>query len=732
MVIFTMMLFFTTMTARGAEESQTIHITFDDDDGFITETGAHFPGGSLVAVLDPSMDLHSWLVFRMVEINSFESLTNATLRLRTASSLTFDADSTITIYGVKDGEFPGFSSPSAVPTYPLTFAHVNYNTSQFYGASWKEIDVTNIVEELKSSPSWEGDEAIPGTFGFIIEGAEGHDPRHFYDFGAGNGFEAQLVIHWGETPEIDPGDTPPAYNGTDFIWEYVNTTIAYDPGDNETDPWEGEIDVFKVSELGDPEILVVTSNTLVYFNTTKGDPNYNFWSGSSFSFQSAGCVEFIATLGDWTFLVGQNNTYLEIFYSDDEFVTWRSDIVNDDFPKLNGHGSDYGSIWADQNGSALIHLVWSTFSDWSGGTYDIVYSNFTLDPVTLNLTWSPDYFNVTEDYATSQTDADMYQEKDGTIHVVWDGHNGTANDIAQYRRRQANGTWLPAVRLSSDDVADAFEVDVVANEGTGVALISWTRLAVGNWDIRWDVVFPNNTVGTVVGTTDRVISNARWLSMVNDRDNDVAHLAYIDDAGDHVEYTYRAIDNSTAWAGAQQVSALADRHKYPSISVDELNDTLAIIWWNQDSTETDWAVFQIGNAPPGIDTLLLEAQLVYPSNADYYSRSVTSITWWIVWPNGTVLPGGGPFDTEDDALEGLDELLGINPLDPDPPSKDWDQTGPFTRFKTRMYIFLIGFFMLVGPFMVFANQGRPSGYNFVVGLFIMVIGLGLLIAAGSV
>ena len=129
MVIFTMMLFFTTMTARGAEESQTIHITFVDDDGFITETGAHFPGSGLVTVLDPNMDIHSYLVFRMIEINSFEILTNATLRLRTASSLPFDANSTITIYGVKDGEFPGFSSPQAVPSYPLTFAHVDYNTS---------------------------------------------------------------------------------------------------------------------------------------------------------------------------------------------------------------------------------------------------------------------------------------------------------------------------------------------------------------------------------------------------------------------------------------------------------------------------------------------------------------------------------------------------------------------------------------------------------------------------
>ena len=731
MVIFTMMLFFTTMTARGAEESQTIRITFDDDDGFITETGAHFPGGSLVAILDPNMDIHSWLVFRVIDINSFESLTNATLRLRTASSLPFDADSTITIYGVKDGEFPGFSSPSAVPSYPLTFAHVDYNTSEFYGSGWKEIDVSNIVEELKSSPSWEGDEAtFPGTFGFIIEGAEGHDTRYFYDFGAGNGFEAQLVIHWGEIPEVDPGDQDPDYNGTEFVWEYVNTTIAYDPGDNETDPWEGEVDIFKVTEYGEPEVLVVTSHSLVYFNTTKGDPNYVNWAGSSFTFQSGGGSEFIAHLNGWTFLIGSNETDLEIFYSDDEFSTWKRDEVNLNFDgTIAGRGSDWGSIWPDQNGSDVIHLVWSSYSDWAPAGYTIMYANFTLDPVTENLTWTPDYFNVSAG-SSGQTDADMYQQKDGTIHVTWTGQNGTANDMTQYRRRQANGTWLPSLRLYGLDDWDCFGSDVVANESSGVALIAWTRADTGPWDIYWDVVFPNNTQGVPVGTEDRRINNARYVTMVNDRDSNVAHLAYQDDNGIHIEYTYRGIDNSSAWAGAQQVSSLSDRHYNPSISVDELNDTLAIIWWNSDSSETDWSVFQIEDGPPGFDTLLLNFQLKYPSNPDFYSRGELSVTWWLVWPNGTVV--GGPYDSEDDAASDLDDLFGVNPLDPNPPSKGWDETGPFTRFKTRMYIFIIGFIMMMGPFMVFANQGRPDGYTFVVGLFISLIGIALLISAGTV
>jgi hypothetical protein len=548
------------LPVRGLPENQTQAITFTDDDGFVLETGAMLFETGLVTVKDPNQDIRAFLVFRQIEINGWETLQNATLRLRTASSQPFDADNFFTIYGVKDGEFNGFSSAAHIVTAPLTGQSVTYNASQFSGSTWWEIDVSSIVEELKSQPSYTGDEVTSGTFGFIILGAEGDDTRWFYDFSSGNGYQAQIVIHWGDEPdEPPPSQKPPAANGSDQVWVYVNTTPAHipdpDPTDNSTFPQDVEVDIFRVEDLGDPEIQVVDSNTLAYFNTTKGNPNFNDWAGTStFNFQNAGCAEFIATRGDWTFLVGQNGSSIFIYYSDDEFQTWRSDRVNDDFTGLAGHGSDYGSIWADQNGSALIHLVWSTFSDWNNIVYDIVYSNFTLNPVTLNLTWSPTYFNVTEDYVTSQRDADMYQEQDGTIHVTWTGVNGTVNDIQQYRRRQANGTWLRAVRLSSDDTQDAFEGDVVANENTGVAMVAWTQLQAGNWRIKWDTVFPNNTVGTAVGSTDRSVTDARYVSMVNDRTTNVAHMAYQEDSDLQINYRNRTIDNSTSWSPEDTVS----------------------------------------------------------------------------------------------------------------------------------------------------------------------------------
>lgn len=732
-VIFILMVSFTMPPrVRALPETQTIHITSTGDDGFVLQTGTGVSTQFLVTVLDPGQDIQAWLVFRQIEVNGFESLQNATLRLRTASSLSEDPVSSVTIYGVKDGEFPGFANAAQVLSAPLTSAHVDVNTSAFSGSTWKEIDVSSIVEEMKSQPSWEGDGvdgfAIPGTFGFIIFGAEGHDSRYFYDLSAGNGYEAQLVIHWGAIPdEPAPGDKPPGVNGTDQIWDYENTTIVYIPGTNDTDTFTGEIDIFKVTDYGDPEILVVDSDDLNYFNTTKGDPNYVNWAGTTFDLQESGAVEFITSLDGWTFLVGQNGTGLYVYYSDDEFTTWRTDRVNSHYPLATG--SNYGSIWADQNGTALIHLVWSTYSAWNPAKYDIVYTNFTLDPNTLNLIWSPTHFNVTASYPDHQTEPDMYQEKDGTIHVTWSGKNGTAEAVQQYRRRQSNGTWLNAVRLSTDTAFQNFGGDVIAHEDTGTALIVWTQVQVGNYRLLWDVVFPNNTAGTLIGTSDRALTNARYVSMVNYRENNTAHLVYCDDAGDHIEYRNRPIDNVTAWSASQVVSSLVDRHFYPSISVDEINDTLAVIWWDLDAGDTMHNYFQISTGPTGGDLLLLNHPLRYPSNADYYSRTALNVTWWAVWPNGTVLTGG--FDSLDDLLVDLDDLLGVNPLDPNPPSQDWDPTGPFTRFNVRFYIWMIGVIMVWGPVMYWAYQ-RPSGYVFAIGCFVIMVGFAFMIAAGSV
>ena len=108
------------------------------------------------------------------------------------------------------------------------------------------------------------------------------------------------------------------------------------------------------------------------------------------------------------------------------------------------------------------------------------------------------------------------------------------------------------------------------------------------------------------------------------------------------------------------------------------------------------------------------------------------MTWFIVDPNGTLSPvvdvdGDGNIDEGD--AESQIELLVDDPEDPNPGGQ-WD-TGPFSRFKTRFYIFMIGIGLLWGPVMIFAWR-RPTGYEFIVGILLMTMGLGFLIHAGTV
>ena len=227
-VIFTMIVNF---TVNAFDQDMTRHIESTDQDRYVLETGQGVDATFMTA-LSPYMDIRGMLFFENIKINNWEKLTNATLRLRTLFGQPFDAASTITIYGVRDYAQFGYSSkqsgapqsPSAILNLPITSAHVDYNTSQFYGPYWWEIDVTNIVNEMKNDPHYDGPGSDASKRGdnmiFTIYGAAGHDERFFYDFKSGNGLEAQLVLHWTDSPHPPPSLPPSA--------EYVNTSGGWD------------------------------------------------------------------------------------------------------------------------------------------------------------------------------------------------------------------------------------------------------------------------------------------------------------------------------------------------------------------------------------------------------------------------------------------------------------------------------------------------------------------------
>lgn len=212
MVIFTMMV----NSASAFDDTETRHIRDTYQDGFVLDTGTGIDA-NFVTVLSPDMDIRAMLYFEDMKPNTWHMIVNATLRLRTFHYRGFEAESKITIYGVTDYALFGYlakqmhapRSPAAILALPLTSASVNYNTSEFSGPQWHEIDVTTLVREMKNNRHYDGPGSVRAEKGdamaFVIYGVEGYEPRSFYDYRAGNGQEAQLVIHWTSTPSPPSG-----------------------------------------------------------------------------------------------------------------------------------------------------------------------------------------------------------------------------------------------------------------------------------------------------------------------------------------------------------------------------------------------------------------------------------------------------------------------------------------------------------------------------------------------
>lgn len=253
-------------------QSQTVHIIDTHDDGFITEAGIGIDS-SLAHILDPGMDIRAFLVFREISVDFWEPLTNATLRLRTSNTLAFDADSSVTVYGIKlsDLQLEGWLGPGFVMSAPLTSASVNVNTSQFYGPTWHEIDVTAIVEELIRNPNWDG-EGVPGGWagddiGFIILGAQ-DNTRYFYDYLGNPSYSADLVIHWNHAPTPPTGYPTAVFNETyrDYnIW-FLNGT---------DDGWINYYDYTLFNVSGGEDFAIESSDIITGDHITASD-NHDF------------------------------------------------------------------------------------------------------------------------------------------------------------------------------------------------------------------------------------------------------------------------------------------------------------------------------------------------------------------------------------------------------------------------------------------------------------------------
>lgn len=705
-IIFIMIVNF---TVNAYDQSMTRHIENTNQDIFVLDTGISIDT-NFVTVLSPDMDIRGMLFFEDMKINYWEVLINATLRLRTFHGRSFDADSKITIYGVRDYRYFGYSdkkrgapgSPSAILSLPLTSANVVYNTSQFYGTSWKEIDVTSLVNEMKADRHYDGPGFVASDRGdnmiFMIFGAEGHEPRSFYDFRSGNNLEAQLVLHWTDAA------TPPS--GGVFNESYRGFNI------------------FKVTDYGDPMFQVFgldTVNDGWYFNVTKGFGSEIEWDTAGFTPSESGALDPILGLDPWTLIFADSGA-AKVYVSNDEFVSSVGIDPGNQY-NLAPWDGNIGSMVIDPDGET-IHLVWSSPTPAFPGNYNIIYTNFTLNRVNGAITWAPSYTNVSA-VAWSQEEPVIYVQPDGTLHVAWAGEQGTATKQIWYRRRAANGTWFDQLRISDSDVGGNphSNADVLANDETGDALIVWNY---DNTNVYWEMVFPNNTASPA----DRTVTGGSSPSMINDRENNVANLVYQTTGGNPIiRFRNMIIANGSTWSAAINISPAGQKHLKPDIGMNPANRTISVVWYN------DWNVWVAANwwnegqTPVEQKIKVTNVRLNYNYIEEETDVIILSECWLIEFINGTILEEC--LESHEDAIIEIDIFLGIDPAEPDPEGQEWDESGPFTRFKTRFYVLLIGLVLIFGPLFYWA-MSRPSGYEFVIGVFIMVVGFALMYAAGQV
>ena len=540
---------FITETRAITPQNQTVRITDTRDDMFITEVGIGIDT-SLVTILDPNMDIRSFLVFRELDVNFWEPLKNATLRLHTSNTLDFDADSSITIYGMalSDLQLEGPLSPATVLSLGFTSAHTDYNTSEFYGSQWHEINVTSIVEELIRNANWDGD-GNAGTetgdaIGFHIVGAEGEDTRYFYDFKVGNGLEAQLVIHWNHEPPPPAGFEFAEFNETYrgyHVWTYDSTDMGWIN--------YNDYDLFNVSGGEDFEIV---SSVII--------------SGYRISVAST-----------------------------------------DDFRLRRANPSNIGFV--------LMGINVTQVNDANVGEDNVAHF---FGHATAN----KNVFNIDNDLNTGVFlgIATPDNQTDGIFAFAINTHNA--------------GAW-------NIKYGDEYNV---------------TRFPERQFYLNVSYNYPNQDFGV------KVYDDIGFSNLLEDL-------------------------NRTGYANIRAAG-----------------------YGNEFAFNT-------------------ESRGAHADYASWNIRSFEGERFVVADENGTVIDSD--CETLDCALIVIDEVLGADPEDPDPPGQGWSETGPFTRFRTRLYILLMGFGLLFGPLFYFAMR-RPSGYEFVIGLFIMFVGYAFLRAAAGI
>jgi len=682
-------------------QDQTISIVDTHDDRWITELGRHFDS-PLVQILDPDSDLTSYLIFRGVEINFWEPLTNATLRLRTTSNQSFD-DSSVTIYGMKVDELQTISvGASFILSVPYTTAYVTYNTSLFSGVGWHDIDVTAIVEELIRAHNWDGD-GVTGTetgdaIGFVILGAKGSDPRWFQDYRSSIANSADLRIQWNHMPPlISP---PPVF---DWVEQYRNFTIW-----NSTTIFECNMSLIMADEDNSAEFYYTT-----YPRASANDTDYNRVAVNNDPSPGMGYADIVAQVGK-NVIVLLDQGQIRLYHSQDGGTTWDSLNLNDQFTDLEPLTSNNeGSMSVDVNGT--VHITWSTRTPTSPAAYVQVYSNFTVDNEG-NFT----FYDGFDEWNFEMTYENIEVDRYGRVHIAYS--NATEN---VYYTMKSGGAWLDDELIYSTDPNRYISVDVADMPGVPYVSILFCRLQAGdNEHVYQTIRAPNGTLTTTQLSTP----DANFPASAMDMDGNTTHAVWefwTDPLGDPHIIT-RSFNFTTLSRPAQQiVSSTGQNHQRADVGIGDAGRAY-FMWYRVGPSDYYGRRMFLNGTFDGSEERIVNLAALTGSGSIAPLGGITYNTtdYFITDVNGTIVETG--LEDIEDAYDWIEEEMGADPLNPEP--SGWEGTPPeFSRFSIRRYFLILGYFCVWGPIWFFCWR-RPSGYYICGGALIMLMGFGLLLS----
>jgi len=685
----------------------TVSIQESEDDVWMTESGNIFGFEASVRMLDPEIGIRSFLRFEDVPLLKASKINLATLNVYAGfdQGETISPGASVTIYGIDEPDCAPFSYGGQVWSLerPYTSASVNWNVSDWHQVTWQAVNVTSIVREIINQYAWTQNNAI----GFQILGASdsGYEYRTFEDIDhQHHGAYAYLYLQY----DVAPG-TPPGLPDTST---WVETYGEYDI-------WADEIKANMSIFFDDYDA------TAEFYHTTyqRGEADGTDWDHflSTGNYRTPQGYADIITQVNGTTIIMLDIGQVWLYHTNDGGASWDSMVLNDQYTDLAPYSvSSIGSMSVDLNGT--IHMTWGTYTPTSPGAEVAVYSNFTVDN-SGNLV----FYDGFKEWDFNMDHENIESDRYGRIHFSYI-HNG---DL-KYIMRFINSTWYGPETIEDQETLVETNIDVADMPGDFPrARFVYAKKWVGINDIYQTIRDPDGSL------TDTILEGTNTFGPASamDMDGNVSWAVWHDnpDPRTHPRIELRGYNFSSLTLLAKQaVSSIDQQHQRPDIGIG-VDGYAYILWWSQ------WYPLYMGRRMDlngtlvGSQTGIMSsgAQALYTQIVPFMGADYAWIDYFITDENGTVIDtwtlGDDNFTDIDDLKDFVDDIInpqGGDPLDPAPGS-GWEETGPFTRFKMRLYFLIIGLGCIFGPIWAMAYKKMDSvGYAWCA--LIMILGTGLL------